>query len=109
MVTGMVSGAVLVCRSVVAALWQTGFMHRITLGDFELTIFSDGTYPLDGGAFFGVIPKPMWARKVDADEKNYVTAGPNSLLIPPGRQSASCRTRRGHQFRGRKAQNFFQT
>jgi len=56
-------------------------MHRLTLGDFELTVFSDGTYPLDGGAFFGVVPKTMWSRKVTADDKNYVTAGLNSLLI----------------------------
>ncbi len=37
---------------------------RLTLGDFELSVFSDGTYPLDGGAFFGVVPKVMWSRKV---------------------------------------------
>ena len=35
-------------------LWHTRSMHRLTLGDFELSVFSDGTYPLDGGAFFGV-------------------------------------------------------
>jgi glyoxylase-like metal-dependent hydrolase (beta-lactamase superfamily II) len=56
-------------------------MPSLTLGDFELSIFSDGSYPLDGGAFFGVVPKVMWSRKVAADEKNYVTAGLNSLLI----------------------------
>jgi glyoxylase-like metal-dependent hydrolase (beta-lactamase superfamily II) len=56
-------------------------MPSLTLGDFELSIFSDGTYPLDGGAFFGVVPKIMWSRKVAADEKNCVTAGLNSLLI----------------------------
>jgi glyoxylase-like metal-dependent hydrolase (beta-lactamase superfamily II) len=56
-------------------------MHRLTLGDFELSVFSDGTYLLDGGAFFGVVPKVMWSRKVAADERNYVTAGLNSLLI----------------------------
>ncbi|HEX4783308.1 MAG TPA: MBL fold metallo-hydrolase [Candidatus Sulfotelmatobacter sp.] len=56
-------------------------MHRLTLGDFELSVFSDGTYPLDGGAFFGVVPKVMWSRKVASDDKNYVTAGLNSLLI----------------------------
>ena len=64
-------------------------MHRLTLGDFELTIFSDGTYPLDGGALFGVVPKVMWSRKVTAaygpdfavDNKNCVTTGLNSLLI----------------------------
>jgi len=56
-------------------------MHRLTFGDFELSVFSDGTYPLDGGAFFGVVPKVMWSRKVAADDRNYVTAGLNSLVI----------------------------
>ena len=56
-------------------------MPQLTLGDFELSIFSDGTYRLDGGAFFGVIPKVMWSRKVACDERNYVQAGLNSLLI----------------------------
>ena len=56
-------------------------MHRLTLGDFELSIFSDGTYPLDGGAFFGVVPKVMWSKRAVADERNYVTAGLNSLVI----------------------------
>src|SRR6202008_270681 len=55
-------------------------MH-LTLGDFELSIFSDGTYPLDGGAFFGVVPKVMWSKKATADERNFIAAGLNSLLI----------------------------
>ena len=29
---------------------------RTTVGDFELTICTDGTYYLDGGAMFGVVP-----------------------------------------------------
>ncbi|MGA8762324.1 MAG: MBL fold metallo-hydrolase, partial [Candidatus Sulfotelmatobacter sp.] len=62
-------------------------MHRLILGDFELSIFSDGTYPLDGGAFFGVVPKIMWSKKVSADEKNSVQAGLNSLLIRTGKQT----------------------
>jgi glyoxylase-like metal-dependent hydrolase (beta-lactamase superfamily II) len=53
----------------------------MTLGDFELTSFSDGTYVLDGGAFFGVIPKIMWSRRMAADEQNRVTSGLNSLLV----------------------------
>lgn len=59
----------------------------MNLGDFELTIVSDGTYPLDGGAFFGVVPKVMWSRKVAADERNFVTAGLNSLLVRTGKQN----------------------
>ena len=55
-----------------------------TLGDFELSIISDGTYCLDGGAFFGVVPKVLWERRVQADEKNRITSGLNSLLIRTG-------------------------
>ena len=59
-------------------------MHRTTIGDFELTIFSDGKYLLDGGAFFGVVPKVMWAKKVNVDDKNRVLTGLNSLLVRTG-------------------------
>jgi glyoxylase-like metal-dependent hydrolase (beta-lactamase superfamily II) len=56
-------------------------MHRLTLGDFELTAVSDGTYRLDGGAFFGVVPKVMWEKKVKADAENYVPVGLNSVVV----------------------------
>jgi glyoxylase-like metal-dependent hydrolase (beta-lactamase superfamily II) len=72
-------------------------MQRLTLGDFELSVFSDGTYPLDGGAFFGVVPKVMWSRRVTADEKNYVTAGLNSLLIRTGKQTVLVETGMGNK------------
>lgn len=72
-------------------------MHRMTLGDFELSIFSDGTYPLDGGAFFGVVPKVMWSKKVVADERNYCTAGLNSLLIRTGREIVLVETGMGNK------------
>lgn len=78
----------------------------MTLGDFELTIFSDGTYPLDGGAFFGVVPKIMWSKRVSADEHNYVTAGLNSLLIRTqhprtGRQTVLVETGMGNKLSDR--------
>jgi len=72
-------------------------MHQLTLGDFELSVFSDGTYPLDGGAFFGVVPKVMWSRKVAADEKNYVTAGLNSLLIRTNKKTVLVETGMGNK------------
>jgi glyoxylase-like metal-dependent hydrolase (beta-lactamase superfamily II) len=64
----------------------------MALGDFDLSIVSDGTYPLDGGAFFGVVPKVMWSRKAAADEKNFITAGLNSLLIRTGSQNVLVET-----------------
>ena len=72
-------------------------MHRMTLGNFELTAFSDGTYPLDGGAFFGVVPKIMWSRKVESDDRNYVTAGLNSLLIRTGHETVLVETGMGNK------------
>jgi glyoxylase-like metal-dependent hydrolase (beta-lactamase superfamily II) len=72
-------------------------MPSLTLGDFELSVFSDGTYPLDGGAFFGVIPKIMWSRKASADERNYVQAGLNSLLIRTGKQNVLVETGMGNK------------
>jgi glyoxylase-like metal-dependent hydrolase (beta-lactamase superfamily II) len=76
-------------------------MRRLTLGDFELSVFSDGTYPLDGGAFFGVIPKVMWSKKVAADERNYVTAGLNSLLIRTGKHTVLVETGMGNKLSDR--------
>jgi glyoxylase-like metal-dependent hydrolase (beta-lactamase superfamily II) len=72
-------------------------MRRMSLGDFELSVFSDGIYPLDGGAFFGVVPKVMWSRKVVADEKNFVWAGLNSLLVRTGKQNILIETGIGNK------------
>ncbi len=80
-----------------SSVWHTRFMHRLQLGDFELSVFSDGTYPLDGGVFFGVVPKVMWSRKMESDEKNYVTAGLNSLLIRTGKQTVLVETGMGNK------------
>lgn len=83
-------------------------MHRLSLGDFELTVFSDGTYPLDGGAFFGVVPKVMWSRKLAANDKNYVTAGLNSLLIRTGRETVLVETGMGNKLSPRMAKFYGQ-
>lgn len=76
-------------------------MHSLSLGDFELSIFSDGIYQLDGGAFFGVIPKVAWSRKVEADERNYVRAGLNSLLVRTGKHNVLVETGIGNKLSDR--------
>src|SRR6202142_4333415 len=72
-------------------------MHRTTIGDFELTVVSDGTYVLDGGAFFGVVPKTMWARRAAPDEQNRLDAGLNSLLIRTGSKNILVETGIGNK------------
>jgi len=51
------------------------------LGDLEFWLITDGTFRLDGGAMFGVIPKPMWQRVAPADDRNRILMQMNSLLI----------------------------
>ena len=56
----------------------------LSIGDFELTAVSDGNYLLDGGGFFGVVPKTLWSKKTTADENNRVPTGLNSILVRSG-------------------------
>ena len=69
----------------------------LNFGDFELTILSDGTYPIDGGAFFGVVPKVMWSKRMIPDERNFITAGLNSLFIRNGKQNILVETGMGNK------------
>jgi len=51
------------------------------LGDIELTFLSDGAFRLDGGAMFGIVPKPAWERRIPADERNRIRLALRPLLI----------------------------
>jgi glyoxylase-like metal-dependent hydrolase (beta-lactamase superfamily II) len=51
------------------------------LGDFELISLSDGEFRLDGGAMFGVVPKPLWERRAPCDEKNRIFLGMRPLFV----------------------------
>jgi glyoxylase-like metal-dependent hydrolase (beta-lactamase superfamily II) len=61
--------------------------QTITLGDFELTALSDGTYVGDGGAFFGVVPKVLWQRKVKPDDLNRIKVSCNAVLVRTGKHT----------------------
>lgn len=54
------------------------------LGELEFHMFSTGRLLLDGGAMFGVIPRPMWEKKMPPDARNRITLSMNSLLIRAG-------------------------
>jgi glyoxylase-like metal-dependent hydrolase (beta-lactamase superfamily II) len=83
-------------------------MQRTTLGDFELTVVSDGTYFLDGGAFFGVVPKTLWSKKVAPDEQNRLDAGLNSLLVRTGEKNILIETGIGNKLPDKLAQIYKQ-
>jgi len=50
-------------------------------GEWDLRIISGGTFRLDGGACFGVVPWTIWARLAPPDEENRVLQATNCLLL----------------------------
>ncbi len=65
-------------------------MEQLSLKTITLTWLNGGVTHLDGGAMFGVVPKPLWSRKYPHNEANQIelrtdpiffqTAGKNFLI-----------------------------
>jgi glyoxylase-like metal-dependent hydrolase (beta-lactamase superfamily II) len=70
---------------------------RTQVGDFELTICTDGSYRLDGGAMFGVVPKMLWQKRAPADEQNRILLGLNTVVVRTGRQTVLIETGVGNK------------
>jgi glyoxylase-like metal-dependent hydrolase (beta-lactamase superfamily II) len=56
------------------------------IGALELHSLSDGFFGLDGGAMFGVVPKPLWERTNPPDERNRIRLALRPLLIVCGKE-----------------------
>ena len=52
-----------------------------TIGRLRVHAIQAGGQKLDGGAMFGVVPKPLWERRIPADERNRIQLGMRCLLI----------------------------
>ena len=70
---------------------------RLAVGDFELTLCTDGTYLLDGGAMFGVVPKTLWSKRTEADELNRILLGLNTTVVRTGRHTVLIETGIGNK------------
>lgn len=56
---------------------QTGFK----LGELELVWLNGGSFELDGGAMFGVVPKVLWKKKYPNDADNYIPIRAWPILV----------------------------
>ncbi|AXJ00509.1 Metallo-beta-lactamase superfamily protein [Cyclonatronum proteinivorum] len=56
-------------------------LSSVQKGPFTLYTIETGRFKLDGGAMFGVIPKPMWEKKIPADDQNRIDMAMRSLLV----------------------------
>jgi glyoxylase-like metal-dependent hydrolase (beta-lactamase superfamily II) len=52
-----------------------------TLGRFRIHALDGGGQLLDGGAMFGVVPKPLWEKRIPADERNRIPLALRCLLV----------------------------
>ena len=51
------------------------------IGNYEIHPIETGRFALDGGAMFGVVPKPFWEKTNPADEKNRIALAARALLL----------------------------
>lgn len=51
------------------------------IGDYDLYSIETSEFSLDGGAMFGIIPKPIWERKAPSDSLNRIEMVTRSLLL----------------------------
>jgi len=54
---------------------------KYQVGGLTVAVVSDGTMWRDGGAVFGAVPKVMWSRVAESNERNEVPLGLNCLLV----------------------------
>lgn len=65
------------------------------IGDIEVRHIDGGTFALDGGAMFGVVPRVLWEKKAAPDEKNRIRMRGNSLLLRAGGKTVVVETGNG--------------
>ena len=75
-----------------AASAVTLTVRSLPFGDLQLTTLYDGPFRLDGGAMFGVVPRPLWEKAVRPDDRHRMQLAMRPLLIEAswGRMLVDC-------------------
>jgi glyoxylase-like metal-dependent hydrolase (beta-lactamase superfamily II) len=76
------------------------------LGTFEIEVISDGTFALDGGAMFSVVPRVLWERHFQPDNLNRIRLGLNALLVRTGRENILIDTGIGYKWDARSRDRY---
>ncbi|MGE0911195.1 YtnP family quorum-quenching lactonase [Bacillus atrophaeus] len=56
-------------------------METMKMGSIVFTWLDGGVTHMDGGAMFGVVPKPLWSKKYPVNEKNQIELRTDPILI----------------------------
>jgi glyoxylase-like metal-dependent hydrolase (beta-lactamase superfamily II) len=66
-----------------AELYEIGPARRYA-GDVSVRVLRAGWFRPDAGGFFGVVPRPLWSRFVETDDRGRIRCRLNLLLIEAG-------------------------
>src|SRR5215467_12890940 len=55
--------------------------HTFRVGRLTCHTLEAGKQGLDGGAMFGVVPKPLWERRIPPDQRNRIPLAMRPLLV----------------------------
>lgn len=61
-------------------------------GDFTIYCIVERKFKLDGGSMFGVVPKKIWGRLINADNDNLIPMQTNLFLVDTGDKKILCDT-----------------
>jgi len=67
-------------------------VKRLPFGDLQLTVLHDGGFRLDGGAMFGVVPRPLWEKLATPDDRHRIQLAMRPVLVETewGRMIVDC-------------------
>lgn len=70
----------------------------LAFGKFRLAELQTGWQRLDGGAMFGVVPRPLWEKQIPPDERNRIPLALRCLYIDTGDRRIVVDTGIGEKF-----------
>ena len=53
----------------------------MTLAGYQIDLVEAGRLRLDGGAMFGIVPRPLWERRIAPDDRNRIPLAMRCLLL----------------------------
>ncbi len=79
---------------------------RFEFDDLTLMVLPTGTLRLDGGAMFGVVPRPLWEKEHRPDDANRILLAMNVLLVDDGKRKILIDTGAGDKWNSKQSRIF---
>jgi glyoxylase-like metal-dependent hydrolase (beta-lactamase superfamily II) len=77
------------------------------IGPYSLYSIETGRFGLDGGAMFGIVPKPLWAKRIEPDSENRIPLHMRCLLLEGAGRVILVDTGVGDVFAGTKYEDIY--